>query len=59
MNGLKPEEKTFLEKIKPQLKEGCDENAIINALRSVAVIYRKQGKGGWSVDHQWTDEQLR
>ena len=59
---LKPEEQTFLNNIRGELKEGANEMAILNALRKIENLYfdkgKKAGKSGWDVDHNWSDDQL-
>lgn len=63
MSVLKPEEQTFLNNIKSELKDGANEMIILNALRKIENLYfqrgKKQGKGGWDVDHIWNDDQLK
>jgi hypothetical protein len=59
---LNQEEANFLNSIRSELKEGVNEMVVINALRQYGgILYKKglrKGKGGWDVDHQWSDKDL-
>jgi len=62
MMNLNQAETVFLNKVKPFLKEGVDDVAIINALREVERDAENRGinkgRNGYQVDNIWHDDQL-
>jgi|AntAceMinimDraft_10_1070366.scaffolds.fasta_scaffold145272_3 hypothetical protein len=59
MNQLTKNEKEFLNSMQPYIKEGINKQPILNIYRIIEKRLMYKGKTSWSVDQQWTDDQLK